>query len=128
MNLIDEIKSLAHAQRDEVIEWRRWMHRHPELSQEEYGTMEFVAERLRSFGLEPRTGIGRTGCMAMLEGGGRSSEVGVRRSEFGVRRSEFGVRSSEFGGWSSEFGGWSSEVGRRRSEVGGRRSAIHGGA
>ena len=77
MNLIDEIKSLAHAQRDEVIEWRRWMHRHPELSQEEYGTMEFVAERLRSFGLEPRTGIGRTGV--------RSSEFGVRSSEFGVR-------------------------------------------
>ena len=68
MNLIDEIKRLAHAQREEVIEWRRWMHRHPELSQEEYGTMAFVAERLRSFGLEPRTGIGRTGCMAMLEG------------------------------------------------------------
>ena len=78
MNLIDEIKRLAHAQREEVIEWRRWMHRHPELSQEEYGTMEFVAERLRSFGLEPRTGIGRTGCMAMLEGGGRKSEVGGR--------------------------------------------------
>lgn len=77
MNLIDEIKSLAHAQRDEVIEWRRWMHRHPELSQEEYGTMAFVAERLRSFGLEPRTGIGRTGCMAMLEGE-RKAKVGGR--------------------------------------------------
>ena len=69
MELMDEIKALAHAQRDEVIEWRRWMHRHPELSQEEYGTMEFVAERLRSFGLKPKTGIGRTGCMAILEGG-----------------------------------------------------------
>ena len=68
MELIDEIKALARAQRDEVIEWRRWMHRHPELSQEEYGTMEFVAERLRSFGLEPKTGIGRTGCMALLTG------------------------------------------------------------
>ena len=67
--LINDIKALAHAQREEVIEWRRWMHRHPELSQEEYGTMAFVAERLREMGLEPKTGIGKTGVMAMLRGG-----------------------------------------------------------
>ena len=67
--IIEEIKRLACAQREEVIGWRRWMHRHPELSQEEYGTMEFVAERLRGMGLEPRTGIGRTGVAAMLRGG-----------------------------------------------------------
>lgn len=66
--MIETIKRLAHAQRDEVIEWRRWMHRHPDLSQEEYGTMEFVANRLRDIGLEPRTGIGKTGVMAMLHG------------------------------------------------------------
>ena len=68
MDLKDTIKRLAHEQRDEVIEWRRWMHRHPELSQEEYGTMAFVAERLTEMGLEPRTGIGKTGVMAMLRG------------------------------------------------------------
>jgi amidohydrolase len=67
-NIIDTIKQMARVQRDEVIGWRRWMHRHPDLSQEEYGTMEFVAERLREMGLEPRTGIGRTGVMAMLRG------------------------------------------------------------
>ena len=64
-NLIDIIKRLAHEQREEVIGWRRWMHQHPELSQEEYKTMEFIAERLRGLGLEPRTGIGKTGCMAI---------------------------------------------------------------
>ena len=68
-DIISRIKGLAAAQREEVIAWRRWMHRHPELSQEEFGTMAFVAERLREMGLEPRTGIGRTGVMAMLEGG-----------------------------------------------------------
>lgn len=31
--------------------------------------MNYVAERLRSMGLEPRTGIGKTGCMALLRGG-----------------------------------------------------------
>ena len=65
----EKIKQLAHENAEEIIGYRRWLHQHPELSQQEYGTMEYVAERLRSFGLEPRTGIGRTGCMAMIRGG-----------------------------------------------------------
>ena len=67
--MIEKIKEIAHRINPEVIEWRRWLHRHPELSQEEYGTMAFVADRLREMGLEPKTGIGRTGCMALLRGG-----------------------------------------------------------
>ncbi len=31
--------------------------------------MEYVASRLRDMGLQPRTGIGGTGCMAMIRGG-----------------------------------------------------------
>ena len=67
--MIDKIKQIAKRINPEVIEWRRWLHRHPELSQQEYGTMEYVAERLREMGLEPKTGIGKTGCMALLRGG-----------------------------------------------------------
>ena len=78
-NLIDRIKQLAHAQREEVIEWRRWMHRHPDLSQEEYGTMEFVAERLRAMGLEPKTGIGKTGVMALLKGDKETGDKEIRQ-------------------------------------------------
>ena len=68
-NIIDTIKGLSHQYRDEVIAWRRHLHQHPELSQQEFGTMAFVAERLREMGLEPRTGIGKTGVMAMIRGG-----------------------------------------------------------
>lgn len=67
--MIEKIKQLAHQNISEVISWRRWLHQHPELSQQEYGTMNFVAECLRGMGLEPRTGIGKTGCMAMIRGG-----------------------------------------------------------
>ena len=67
--MIERIKEIAHRIQPEVIEWRRWLHRHPELSQQEFGTMAFVADRLREMGLEPRTGIGKTGCMAVLRGG-----------------------------------------------------------
>ena len=31
--------------------------------------MNYVADRLREMGLEPRTGIGKTGCMAVIRGG-----------------------------------------------------------
>ena len=79
-NLIDRIKQLAHAQREEVIEWRRWMHRHHDLSQEEYGTMAFVAERLTEMGLKPKTGIGKTGVMAMLRGNG-NEELRMKNEE-----------------------------------------------
>lgn len=65
----EKIKQLAYENAEEIIGYRRWLHQHPELSQQEYGTMEYVAERLRSFGLDPRTGIGKTGCMAMIRGG-----------------------------------------------------------
>ena len=68
-NLIETIKGLAHEQQPQVIEWRRWMHRHPELSQEEHHTMEFLAAQLSGMGLEPRTGIGGTGVMTMIRGG-----------------------------------------------------------
>ncbi len=67
--MINRIKHLAHAQRDEVIAWRRWLHQHPDLSQQEYGTMNYVAQRLEEMGLQPRTGIGKTGVMAMIRGG-----------------------------------------------------------
>ena len=66
--MIEEIKVLAKSFYDEIIEYRRHLHRHPELSQQEFGTMEYVADKLRLFGLEPRTGIGKTGVMAMIEG------------------------------------------------------------
>ncbi len=67
--MIDTIKNLAKANSAAVTEWRRWLHRHPELSQEEYGTMAFVADRLREMGLAPRVGIGKTGVAALLRGG-----------------------------------------------------------
>ena len=36
---------------DEVIEWRRHLHRHPEVSFEEHETSAWIAQRLEAFGL-----------------------------------------------------------------------------
>ncbi len=66
--MLNKIKQLAHAQFDEVITWRRYLHQHPELSQQEFGTMRYVADRLRAMGLQPQEGIGKTSVMAMIRG------------------------------------------------------------
>ena len=47
---------------------RRHLHAHPELGFEEHETAAFIAERLRSLGLEVQTGVGRTGVVGVLRG------------------------------------------------------------
>ena len=67
MNAPSRILSAADAR--ELVEIRRDLHAHPEVAFEETRTAAFVAERLRGLGLEPRTGVGRTGVVATVRGG-----------------------------------------------------------
>ena len=54
---------------EEVAEWRRDFHAHPELLYEVHRTAGLVADRLRSFGCdEVVTGIGRTGVVGVIKG------------------------------------------------------------
>lgn len=55
---------------DELVATRRDLHRHPELAFEERRTAGIVAERLRSLGLSPREGVGKTGVTADAGGAG----------------------------------------------------------
>jgi amidohydrolase len=68
MSLLDKIKSLSLAYSDQVTEFRRHLHANPELSYQEFNTVKFVAEQLRSFGIEPREGIATTGLLAEIKG------------------------------------------------------------
>ncbi len=52
----------------EMTAWRRHLHAHPETAFEETATAEFVAARLRSFGLEVHRGLAGTGVVATLRG------------------------------------------------------------
>ena len=56
------------AEIEELIATRRDLHQHPELKYEETRTAGVVADRLRRLDLEPTTGVGRTGVVALLEG------------------------------------------------------------
>lgn len=78
----ERIQRLAREGAAEIIECRRWLHRHPELSQQEYGTMAYVAEKLKEMGIEPKTGIGRTGVMAMIRGRNPDSYCVAMRADY----------------------------------------------
>ena len=80
----DDLEKLIAAVEPELIQWRRHLHQHPELSNRETETARYVAERLRSFGLEPQTGIARTGVVALLRGGRPGPVVALRADMDGL--------------------------------------------
>lgn len=61
---------------DTLIEWRRDIHMHPELSFQEFRTANLVATTLREMGIEVETGVGKTGVVARI-GEGRPA-IGIR--------------------------------------------------
>ena len=65
MNILPEVTALA----TEMTEWRHHIHAHPETAFEEAATAAFVADKLRSFGLEVHTGLAQTGVVGVLRGG-----------------------------------------------------------
>ena len=42
-----------------LIEWRRHIHQHPELSNREYNTAAYVAVYLKTLGMEVQTGVAK---------------------------------------------------------------------
>ena len=62
----------------QVIEWRRYLHKHPELSNREYKTAEYITAHLKKLGLEVQTGIAKTGIVAILRGGQPGPVVALR--------------------------------------------------
>jgi hippurate hydrolase len=64
----------------EYTSLRHELHMHPELGFEEHRTAEAVSSHLARLGIEPYTGIGRTGIVAVVHGSEHSSgrSVGLR--------------------------------------------------
>lgn len=76
--LKDSIDSIAEEITPKLIELRHSIHAHPELAFEEHRTASVVADALGGLGLEPRTGVGGTGVVAVIRDGGAGRTVGVR--------------------------------------------------
>ncbi len=78
---LDQLSADAQPQ---VVEWRRWFHQNPELSNREFNTAKRVAEILTEMGLEPQTGIAHTGVVAVIEGGKPGPLVAIRADMDGL--------------------------------------------
>ena len=61
-----------------VIDWRRDIHQHPELGNEETRTAKMVADHLRSLGIEVQEGVATTGVVGILRGGKPVPMVALR--------------------------------------------------
>ena len=61
-----------------VIEWRRDLHQHPELSNREFRTAKVVAEHLEALGLEVQTGVAHTGVVGLLKGAKPGPTIALR--------------------------------------------------
>jgi len=73
-----EIDKLARDGEKRIIEWRRDIHQHPELSNREVRTAEKVEAHLRSLGLDVKAGIAHTGVVAVLKGGKPGPVIALR--------------------------------------------------
>jgi amidohydrolase len=67
-----------------IINWRRDVHEHPELSNREVRTARLVAEHLKALGMEVRTSVARTGVVGLLKGGKPGPVVALRADMDGL--------------------------------------------
>ena len=67
-NMSSLIEQKAMAIQSKLVEWRRYIHQHPELSNREYKTGEFIAEHLKESGIEVKTPVAKTGVVGILKG------------------------------------------------------------
>ncbi len=71
------INSIA-ALEEEMTAWRRDFHMHPELAYQETRTAGIVADKLESWGIEVKRGVGRTGVVGVIRGAGDGPSIGLR--------------------------------------------------
>ncbi|WP_420380165.1 amidohydrolase [Gilvibacter sp.] len=61
-----------------VIQWRREIHKNPELSNREFKTAAKIAAHLKSLGLEVQTEVGKTGVIGILKGDQPGKVIALR--------------------------------------------------
>ncbi|MBC9798063.1 M20 metallopeptidase family protein [Sinomicrobium weinanense] len=63
---------------DSLVEIRRDLHRHPEVSEQEQRTSKIIAEYLSGLGLEVKTGVGGYGVIGILNGDKKGRKIAWR--------------------------------------------------
>jgi len=72
VNFLEKAKTIE----EQIIEWRRDIHMHPELGFEETRTSRMVADTLKEMGIEVEVGVAETGIVARIGEG--APRVGIR--------------------------------------------------
>lgn len=78
MQLKEKIKSLAQEYHQEIIDTRRHLHAHPELSFHEYETSAYVIEMLKKLNIPYQEKVADTGVVAIIEGKNPGKTVALR--------------------------------------------------
>jgi len=74
VNILPEVNVI----KDEIIANRRYFHKHPELGFGEHMTAKVIAEKLKSYGIDVRTGIGKTGVIGDLHSKNGGKTIALR--------------------------------------------------
>ncbi|HSU77389.1 MAG TPA: M20 family metallopeptidase [Burkholderiales bacterium] len=78
MDINRRIATAVDQRTSELVALRRELHQHPELAFEERETAKAVAAFLSRLGLKYKSGVGRTGVVALIEGARPGKTVGIR--------------------------------------------------
>lgn len=68
MTMITKIKTLAETHFSEIVDMRRFIHQHPELSFQEFNTSTYIQSVLKNHGIAFTAGIVKTGIVALIHG------------------------------------------------------------
>ncbi len=79
--MLDRIHSIATELAPRLIEIRRHLHAHPELSGKEYQTSTYIAGVLSAAGLHAEEAVGKTGVVAELPGAGTDDRLLAIRTD-----------------------------------------------
>lgn len=63
---LSQIRLNIRSMQPQLVDWRRQLHQQPELGFQEQMTSEFIARKLREWGIEHKTGIAKTGIVATI--------------------------------------------------------------
>lgn len=81
LDIKNKVRQLASEYFQDIIDIRRHLHAHPELSTQEFKTSDFIAEKLTSFGITVQRGVFNTGIVGIIEGKNPSKNTIALRAD-----------------------------------------------
>ena len=71
------VDTKSQAIQNKLVEWRRYLHQNPELSNREFNTQKYVLAHLKKLGIETQT-LAKTGVVGILKGGKPGPVIALR--------------------------------------------------